>query len=200
MALVKSISSRLPTALARFALVSLICLVGTVGAQAKFPDIFGEAPIIDAVNEGSVDKVNVALLDGASVHARSANGTPIIVLAVAADSLDVVKVLIENGARPDDKSKKDETSPLTLAAANGNLAIVTYLLDHKADIDEPGALRETAIIKAARFQRVEVAKLLVERGANLDETDSAGATAVEIAQRSGSKELIAALKKKAKPK
>jgi ankyrin repeat protein len=186
--------------LAQFALVVLMSLAGIAGAQAKLPDIFGEAPIIEAVNEKSVDKLNAALLDGASVHARSANGTPAIVLAVAADSLDIVKVLIENGARPDDKSKKDETSPLTLAAANGNLEIVTYLLDHKADIDEPGALRETAIIKAARAQRVEVAKLLVERGANLDETDSTGATALDIATASGSKDLIAALKKKAKSK
>ena len=38
------------------------------------------------------------------------------------------------------QDKKDETSPLTLAAANGDLEIVTYLLDHKADIDLPGAL------------------------------------------------------------
>ena len=178
------------------ALTFLLCVVP---AQAKFPDLFGDAPIVEAVREGSVEKTNAALLDEASVHARSREGTPLIVMAVAARSLDVVRLLIENGARPDDKSKKDETTALTLAAANGDLDIATYLLDHKADINEPGELRETALIKAARFQRNEVVKLLVERGADLDEADPTGATALEIAERNGSS-VIAGILKKAKPK
>jgi ankyrin repeat protein len=169
------------------------------GVQAKSPGLFGDSAIVEAVQEGSVEKTNAALLDGASVHERAIDGTPIIVLAVSARNLDLVKLLIENGARPDDKSKTDETTALTLAAANGDLAIVMFLLDHKADIDEPGALRETAIIKAVRAQRNDVAKLLVERGADLDETDSTGATALDIAQSNGSSDLVNALKK-AKPK
>jgi ankyrin repeat protein len=138
-------------------------------------------------------------LGEASVHTRSIDGTPLIVLAVAARSLAVVKLLIENGARPDDKSKKDETTALTLAAANGDVEIVTYLLDHKADIDEPGALRETALIKAVRLQRIEVVKLLLDRGADREETDAGGATAMEIAERNGSTAIVNLLKK-AKPK
>ena len=120
-------------------------------------------------------------------------------MAVAARSLDVVKLLIDNGARPDDKSKKDETTALTLAAANGDAEIVTYLLDHKADIDQPGALRETALIKAVRLQRIEIVKLLLDRGADREETDAGGATAIEIAERNGSSAIVSLLKK-AKPK
>jgi len=178
---------------------ALLVLLCTGSAQAKLPDFFGDAPIVEAVREGSVEKTSAALLNEASVHARSREGTPLIVLAVAARSLDVVKLLIENGARPDDKSRKDETTALTLAAANGDLDIVTYLLDHKAGINEPGELRETALIKAARFQRAEVVKLLVERGADLDETDPTGATALDIAERNGSSAIVSLLKK-AKPK
>lgn len=173
----------------------VIGLLFGIPAQAKMPDLFGDAPIVEAVREGSVEKTNAALLDEASVHTRSREGTPLIVLAVSVRSLDVVKLLIENGARPNDKSKKDETTALTLAAANGDLEIVTYLLDHKADIDEPGELRETALIKAARFQRNEIVKVLVERGADLDETDPTGATALEIAERNGSSGTVAILKK-----
>ena len=117
-------------------------------------------------------------------------------LAVNERSLEIVKLLIENGARPDDRSKKDETSPLTLAAANGDLEIVTYLLDHKADVDLPGALRETALIKATRAHHNDVIKLLIERGANADDTDSSGTTALEIAQRAGWKDTEALFKTK----
>ena len=185
--------------LARAVLALLFCIWGAPGAEAKMPDLFGDVPIVEAVTEGSVEKTNAAILDGASVHTRAVDGTPVIVLAVSARNLDIVKLLIENGARPGDKSKKDETTALTLAAANGDLEIVIYLLDHKADIDELGALRETALIKAVRFQRNDVAKLLVERGADLDETDSTGTTALDIAQRNGSSDLVDLLKK-AKPK
>ena len=192
------VSRRLHLLGAHFTLTILFCMTASL-AQAKLPDLFGDAPIVEAVREGSVEKTNAALLDEASVHTRSSDGTPLIVLAVAARSLAVVKLLIDNGARPDDKSKKDETTALTLAAANGDVEIVIYLLDHKADINEPGALRETAIIKAVRLQRIEIVKLLVDRGADLDETDAGGATAVEIAERNGSSAIVSLLKK-AKPK
>lgn len=178
-----------------YAAVLSLFFFAAATAQAKLPDLFGDAPIVEAVREGSVDKTNAALLGDASVHARSIDGTPLIVMAVAARSLDVVKLLIENGARPDDKSKKDETTALTLASANGDLDIVMYLLDHKADIDEPGALRETALIKAVRLQRAEIVRLLVERGANLEETDAGGASALEIAERNGSSVIVNLLKK-----
>ncbi|MEQ1863126.1 MAG: ankyrin repeat domain-containing protein [Micropepsaceae bacterium] len=189
---------RLNPLAANIALAILFCMSASL-AHAKFPNLFGDAPIVEAVREGSVEKTKAALLDEASVHARAIDGTPLIVLAVAARSLDVVKLLIDNGARPDDKSKKDETTALTLAAANGDAEIVTYLLDHKADIDQPGALRETALIKAVRLQRIEIVKLLLDRGADREETDAGGATAIEIAERNGSSAIVSLLKK-AKPK
>lgn len=176
-----------------FAVAAAIATLGT--AQAKL-NLFGDLPIVEAIKEGSLDAAKTAIIDGASVHSRAADGTPIIVLAVGERNIEIVKLLIENGARPDDRSKKDETSPLTLAAANGDLEIVTYLLDHKADIDLPGALRETALIKATRAHHNDVVKLLLERGTNVDETDSSGATALEIAQRAGWKDTEALFKTK----
>lgn len=119
-----------------------------------------------------------------------------IVLAAVARNLEIVKLLIDNGARPDDRSKKDDASALTLAAANGDIEIVAYLLDHKADIDLPGVLRETALIKATRGRHNNVVKLLLERGASVDETDASGTTALEIAQRAGWKDTEALFKTK----
>jgi uncharacterized protein len=175
--------------------LALALLASTGTAEAKL-NLFGDLPIVEAVREGSLDDTKKAIIDGASVQSRAADGTPVIVLAVGAGNLDIVKVLIENGARPDDRAKKDDTSALTLAAARGELEIVAYLLDHKADIDLPGALRETALIKATRALHNDVVKLLLERGANADETDASGATALDIAQASGRKDLEALFKTK----
>jgi ankyrin repeat protein len=173
-----------------------LAFAASVGpAQAKL-NLFGDLPIVEAVRDGSLEATKTAIIDGASVHSRADDGTPVIVLAVTARNLDIVKLLVENGARPDDRSKKDESSPLTLAAANGDVEIATYLLDHKADIDLPGALRETALIKAARARHNDVVKLLLERGASIEETDASGATAAEIAQRAGWKDTEALFKTK----
>lgn len=173
--------------------VAFVASLGT--AEAKL-DLFGDLPIVEAVRDGSLDATKTAIIDGASIHSRAADGTPVIVLAATARSLEIVKLLIENGARPDDRAKKDDTSALTLAAANGDLDIVTYLLDHKADIDLTGSLRETALIKATRARHTGIVKLLLERGASTEETDSAGVTALDIAQASGRKDLEALLKTK----
>lgn len=187
---------RFRSSFARNAAFSFALALAAAGsAQAKL-NLFGDLPIVEAIKEGSLDATKTAIIDGASVHARAADGTPVIVLAVNERSIEIVKLLIENGARPDDRSKKDETSPLTLAAANGDLEIVTYLLDHKADVDLPGALRETALIKATRAHHNDVIKLLLERGANTDDTDSSGTTALEIAQRAGWKDTEALFKTK----
>jgi ankyrin repeat protein len=66
-------------------------------------------------------------------------------------------------------------------------------------VNEPGSLRETAIIKAVRARRNPVVRLLVAKGADLDETDAAGATALDIAESAGWQDT-AALLKKAGPK
>ena len=185
-----------PFPLTRIVAAVAVAFVASLGtAEAKL-DLFGDLPIVEAVRDGSLDATKTAIIDGASIHSRAADGTPVIVLAAAARSLEIVKLLIENGARPDDRAKKDDTSALTLAAANGDLDIVTYLLDHKADIDLTGSLRETALIKATRARHTGIVKLLLERGASTEETDSAGVTALDIAQASGRKDLEALFKTK----
>ena len=195
------ISSQLGRALRALAVALAATLATVNGAAAKF-DFFDDQPIVEAVRKGSADDTKKALIDGAPATARAADGTPVIVLAAAARNLDIIKILIENGARPDDRSKKDEASALTVAADAGDIDVVTYLLDHKAQIDQPGALRETALIKATRSHHNDVVKLLLERGADREETDASGATSAEIAERAGWKDTVALFTttKKAKTK
>jgi ankyrin repeat protein len=172
------------------ALAAVVAATFATAANAKL-DLFGGVPIVEAVQKGSVEDVNKAIIDGAAVHTRAPDGSPLIVMAAAGRNLDIVRLLVENGARPDDRHPKEGTTALTVAAANGDIAIVTYLLHQKADIDLPGALRETALIKAARGRHNDVVKLLLDRGASREETDGSGATALEIAERAGWKDTQA---------
>jgi ankyrin repeat protein len=180
-------------------LLTLIAVAAlTLPAQASpLDDLFGDAPIVRAAREGSVKDMNAAMVAGEPATKRAADGTPVLVLAVGARSLDVVKILIENGARPDDKSR-DETTALTLASSNGDYDIAEYLLDHKADVNLPGALREAPLIKATRARHASIVGLLIERGADIEDTDSSGATALDIAQRNNQTAIVALLTKASK--
>lgn len=179
-------------------LIAVATLSWTMPAQASpIDDLFGDAPIVRAAREGSVKDMNAAMVAGEPATKRAADGTPVLILAVGARSLDVVKILIENGARPDDRSR-DETTALTLAASNGDYDIAEYLLDHKADVNLPGALRESPLIKAARARHASVVGLLIDRGADIEDTDSSGATALDIAKANNQPAIVALLTKASK--
>jgi len=139
--------------------------------------------------------VHAALIDGSPPNQRAVDGTPALVLAVGQHSLEIVTLLVDQGARIDIAST-DGTTPLTLAAANGDAPIVAYLLEKNADVDKAGALRESALIKAVRAKHEDVVKILLDHGADPNDTDQTGNTVLDIARTSGQTSVADMLKKK----
>lgn len=95
-----------------------------------------------------------------------------LVWACKADRVDVLGTLIARGARIDADPYRG--TPLTWAAANGRLDTVSWLLDHGADVNRRGTFGGpthgqgiTALHLAAQWDRFEVVRLLVERGADV---------------------------------
>lgn len=91
---------------------------------------------------------------------------------------------------------------IVLAAQEGHLQLVEYLLDHGADIDEAGfehptdeSFREdmgSALHRAAYRGHEDVVGLLLERGANVDLKGVMGRRPAELA-RAGKHEKLRAL-------
>src|ERR1043166_6286166 len=86
---------------------------------------------------------------------------------------------------------QDEDNPIHQAAALGNLPEVKRLLDHKPSLarlkDNTG---RTALHRASAQGRIEVAALLLARGADVDARNKAGATPLRWAVTSGNVELV----------
>lgn len=93
-------------------------------------------------------------------------------LAVRANNLEMVKILIEAGANP---NSDQESLPLHVAAFNGNFDILRYLLSKGAALTHP-VTGWTALHSAASGGHIEIADYLIAQGVNINSQDEDGQT------------------------
>jgi len=98
--------------------------------------------------------------------------------AVSTDSLSRMQLLHLAGANVN--SNAASRRPLFLAASEGRLRAVRYLLDEGADVNAHEADGNTALSEATFYGHAAVIKELLARGANVNAVTGAG-TALDIA-------------------
>ena len=110
---------------------------------------------------------------------------------------DVISYLIANGAKQAGRAPlRDDAT--TAAAANGHLGTLKILLQHGANINSRlGQRGTTPLHEAARYNRVDVVRFLLEKGAMLhvvqdDMIIYLGYEALERAIKKGHKEIVRA--------
>ena len=126
------------------------------------------------------------------VNAVEADGTTALHWAVRLDSLNLADLLIAAGAAVVAANAFDVT-PLTLAAINGNPAMIETLLAAGADPNATPAGGDAVILTAARTGRAEAIRVLVQFGADVNVTQGAGHTPLMWAAAEGHVEAIEAL-------
>jgi len=124
-----------------------------------------------AATHGDAELTAVLLVAGANVRATSRLGryTPLHVASQNGAAV-VVKALLERGAEPSTPTSTGATA-LMLAAQAGEIEAAVALLDAGAD---PNAVEsahgQSALMFAAAFDRADVVRTLVARGAKADAT------------------------------
>jgi|HubBroStandDraft_1064217.scaffolds.fasta_scaffold851202_1 ankyrin repeat protein len=118
-------------------------------------------------------------LNDVFIHGR----TPLMV-AAAEGLLTAVETFVLNGASVQATGKRQMTA-LHEASANGQASVVNYLLSLKAKVDAETSDGTTPLMCAAAWGNLEVARLLLENGADRTKTNHAGVTAAEIAREKG---------------
>ncbi len=164
--------------------------------------------LLIAVRVESDSSVSRLLAAGADPDSMDEQGNPILFGAVLSDRMEVVDALLSAGASLDARSSADETVP-EVAAGSGSLSVMTMLLENGLDPNTSSEEGRTLLMRTASAGSLsiaflfgsadvldrgayyaerqdefsghaEVAKLLIDRGADVNAADSFGGTTALI--------------------
>ncbi|RPB03778.1 ankyrin, partial [Choiromyces venosus 120613-1] len=122
-----------------------------------------------AVVEGDFDAVKRLIESGADVNASPSKRDTPLLAAIAAKKPDIVKLLLDNGARFDLSPDPFDGGPLQRAAKSGNVQITSMLLEVGADVNtqsEKSEFTGTALYEASRLGGIDILEMLLGKGAD----------------------------------
>lgn len=210
------------TALSLSLLIGLCaCLVPISSAQSAAGPAGSEQEFFDAIKKGNLQRVSELIRQQPSLRqASTKNGTTPILLAVYADHRDIAESIIASGVELNifeasatgrikqvrELLKKDPAlakaySPDGWTALHlnfGNLPIAKLLLDRGADIDAVSKNKfvATPLQGAIVMERIDLARLFLDRGAKVNPRGEGGASPLHEAAGNGRIELAKLLLKR----
>jgi quinoprotein dehydrogenase-associated probable ABC transporter substrate-binding protein len=149
----------------------MIALLIELGADVNVGE---PTPLVAAVMRDHVPSVKVLLEHGADVEKSGQDGFKPLPLAIAEDKYESAKTLMEAGAKVNEPSGDDGLTPLMIAAGQTSPAEGAMFL--------PGSTRPT-----------DIARGLLDRGADVNAQSKSGATALMIAAAHNNPPMIGML-------
>jgi len=152
--------------------VQLLLAKGADIEEAEEP---GRSPLLASLEEWSKSTAAPVLLQaGADPHVRNAKGESTLLLAAESGPADAVRLLLELGLNPNERSKSGEhPTPLVLAAESDREAAekVRWLLAEGADVEATDDQGATALLVASRKGNMQAVVALAEAGAAVNIVD-----------------------------
>ena len=148
----------------------------------------GGTALMEAAMNGHSDVMKILIDSGAQVDAQNKDGWTALFHASSQGHIEAVHVLIEAGA---DVSKKNRSNATPLMwAVRSNVPTVRALLDAGASMDDKSNKGGSALMAAIMLRNKEIVGLLCEYGAGTKSIDKDGHSAADIAEMSGSEEIL----------
>ncbi len=128
---------------------------------------------------------------GADLQETNEGGESVLACALRAGcSMDTLMLLIESGADIFDFDDEG-VSIFDMAITYDNFSMVSYIIDEGLDVNRTTRKSGfTALMAAACYGRVEIAKLLLEKGADQYVQDSKGFSAIDFARKMNKKSVL----------
>jgi ankyrin repeat protein len=154
------------------------------GADLNARDLGGWSLLEQAVHDFDGSRACALLQAGAKIPATKPDHEPFLATLVYLDFSDAALTALQARADPQERTL-DGTTPLTMAAATGEQAVVEKLLALKVDVNAVNKSHCTALLLAAARGHAEIAKLLLAHGADPNLAESHGATPLLAAADKG---------------
>jgi len=103
---------------------------------------------------------------GVIIDAKDERGYTALNFACKQGCLEIAKLLLDNGANPDNDA--DEYNPLTYAASAGNKDILDLILERKANVNRRDSSGQTALMRAALAGHNQLIEILINSGAEIE--------------------------------
>jgi ankyrin repeat protein len=172
-----------------FVLVASFCSPA-VHAQASSE---ASRQLLDAARTGNVGGLVAAIARGADLEAKAGDrdGSTALHLAVRSKSVEAVELLLQRGAKADNRSG-DGWTALMQAAFSGNANMVQALVAAGADVQarEPRHGNTPLIVAAIADRNVEAVAELLASGADVELAAFDGRTPVLAAARNGATGML----------
>ena len=127
--------------------------------------------------------MRLLIVKGAKIDERDKYGyTPLMNICYFHDNLEMIKLLIKNGANPE-KVDKQNKKAINLACANNQTKIVNYLMRYEKDINRQDIKGNTLLHEVCQNQYLkidEIVELLIEKGIDTKIRNNDNETALEM--------------------
>ena len=159
-------------------------------------------PIFSSASKGDLVEVKSALDQGFDIHQRDPDGMTLLMLAAVGGHVEVASLMIDRGADVLALSQDDNAfDALMMACAAGHTDFAKLLLDNGANVKKRYSIpssrgpvgNQTALSLSANKGRLDVCRLLISRGAEIEVAADSGYTALMWALVNGASEEAAEL-------
>lgn len=146
-------------------------------------------PLHEVCRQGYSTMVADLLSHGADPTLQSPVGTALH-MAVGAGQYKCAKQLLTFGMNPNVVAGPEQVTPLIMATETNRPNMIKLLTDHKADVNKPLATNGyCALHKASSYNHADAARVLIDKGADINKLSSLGYAPLHMAASAGSEEV-----------
>lgn len=160
---------------------------------------FTALDFVASAMDGDKTAVSLFLKAGMDVNTTEENGATALIAATVKKHPEVVRLLLDHGAKPDMKCNMGDErgmTPLLAAISAKSPEIVTMLFNKQADPNLASDTGMTPLMLAGAVGNVKVITLLLDAGAKVNAADADGQTALMDAAAKHHLEVVSLLLKK----
>jgi ankyrin repeat protein len=163
------------------------------GASIDARDEGGRTALLLATHANQIEAARLLIEAGADVNAKDAISDSPYLYAGARGHLEILRMTLKHGADLESTNRYGGTA-LIPAAERGHVDTVRTLIEAGVDVDHVNnlhwtALLETIVLGDGGPRHVEIVRLLVDAGANVNLSDGSGVTPLQNARKRGYVEI-----------